>query len=147
MSDVIDSNKTQLTVPDIIVRSLVSYGLKGMELTKAIAFTMQELQMEDCEHYPVRNTLFIVHYNPEKTSAWLKVLNIDTQVNLMANVESFLRYAQKQGTDFFAYVHEDKTPMPVFNHIVKQKLGTVDEGLEWVLEWPLNLVVPSLAEL
>lgn len=120
---IVDSKKQMLSFPEIIVNALASYGFKGEEFTKAALLTMEEIKMKGCEARNVCNTVFICHFTPDRRTAMLKVLNADTHANLLNNVQTFLEQAKENGTDLFVYFHDDKSPMPIFNYIEKQRIG------------------------
>lgn len=143
----IDSKTKNLSLPEILVQSIAGSGLKGVDLAKQLAMTMEEVRMKNTEAIKIRNTVFLTHLTPDRRTAYLKLYNIDTYKNFLGNLEAFLKNAKARGTDLFVYPYNDNSAEAVFNFLQKNSIALVETRKNKYGEMmALIMMDPKLAE-
>lgn len=126
MEKVVDSKKTQLTMQDIIVRRVYDEKDKlPMPPDQMIVLIVKELEMPNSEAVTLGNTVFLSHYTPDGTGAFVRMLNVDTAKNLENNGESFLRHLKNRGVQTFVSQYDYKGYTKLFARLQKRHLGDV----------------------
>jgi len=81
--------------------------------------------MPQSEALTIGNTVFISHYTPDKTGAFVRMLNVDTAKNLEHNGELFLRHLKHRGVENFVSQYDYKGYTKLFARLQKRHLGNV----------------------
>lgn len=134
MEKVFDSNKTKLTMQDIIIRRVYAEKEKlPMPPDQMIILIVKELEMPRSEAITFGNTVFISHYSEDQTGAFVRMLNVDTANNLEKNCELFYRHIKHRGVKNFVSQYDYRGYTKLFARLQKRHLGqavtkTVQDG-------------------
>lgn len=126
MMETIDSKKNQLTMQEVMIRSV--YGQKDLytvPVEQALLMLVEELKMENAEAIQFGNTVFVTHYSPESPTCFMYALNVDTAKNYINNGELYVRRLMQNGLKGFMTSYTTESFGAPFKQIEKNKLGQV----------------------
>jgi len=90
MTETIDSQKEQLDISQIVMRSVhrskeTNELPDGVSIPAALASIARESGMPSTDVHVIGNTVFISHFNKEMTDASMRAFNIDSAMNFVEN--------------------------------------------------------------
>lgn len=125
MMETVDSKKQKLTLQEVIIRAVYNYKDNlDMPVEQALLLIMEELRLPDSEALQLGNTVFITHYNKNKTAAVMRTLNVDTAQNVLKNGEIYIRRLLQLGVEELVTTYTQKSFEAFFREIEKRKIGT-----------------------
>lgn len=123
--EVIDSKQKQLTLQEVIVHAVHNYqGQMDIPVANALLLIMEELKLPNSEAIQFGNSVFITHYNKGKTAAVMRVLNVDTAKNMLANIEPYIRRLLQLGVEELVTTYTQKSFEMFLREVEKRKIGT-----------------------
>lgn len=124
--ETIDSKKNQLTMQEVMIRSLHAQKDQfDIPLDQAFMMLVEELKMENSEAIQFGNTVFITHYSPESPTCFMYALNVDTAKNFVNNGEMYVRRLINNGYHGFMTSYKQESFGIPFKQIEKNRLGQV----------------------
>ena len=94
----VDSNKEQLSIPEIITKAVYNTPVEGVPSYAAILSIVKEGSMPNTEVKQYGNTVFITHFSEDRDLAVGRALNIDIAKNFFFNGEDYFRDLVRGGT-------------------------------------------------
>lgn len=123
--EVIDSKQKQLTLQEVIVHAVHNYkDQMDIPVANALLLIMEELKLPNSEAIQFGNSVFITHYNKGKTAAVMRVLNVDTAKNMLANIEPYIRRLLQLGVEELVTTYTQKSFEMFLREVEKRKIGT-----------------------
>ena len=120
----IDSKRNKLPMQEIMIHGFSEGKPGGVELAKQIGMLLVELQQPNSEAVQFGNTVFIGHYDKDRTTVFYWVLNIDTIKNYRGNSELYARYLIKSGVqNALTRYTSEALGSNIFKYLEKLKLG------------------------
>lgn len=98
----IDSNERQLSIPEVVSQVAATQNTSDLPIQTVLVAFVQEASAPNTDVDLFGNTVFITHYNEEKTKAVGRALNIDTARNFIANGEEYMRTLYERGVRRFS---------------------------------------------
>lgn len=126
MAKVIDSKKMQLTFQDVMIRRVYDEHEQGklkQDPAVVLLTLIKELEMPQSEAILFGNTLFISHYTQDNTGADVRMLNVDTAKNVIANGEQFYQHLKRRGVKHFISRYSYKNYARIFERFEKMNFG------------------------
>ena len=130
---VVDSNKTKLPAPEILMRAVdqanTNSDIDKLPLQVKMAAVMQQIAMPGTEVTHIGNTVYIGNVGKGKLKTHIHVYgnNLDTGANYLKNTVEYMKKLKQKGMTHFT---TDITPNPpkiidLANELIKQlnKLG------------------------
>ena len=130
---VVDSNKTKLPAPEILMRAVdqanTDSDMDKLPLQVKMAAVMQQISMPGTEVTHIGNTVYIGNVGKGKLKTHIHVYgnNLDTSANYLKNTVEYMKKLKQKGMTHFT---TDITPNPpkiidLANELIKQlnKLG------------------------
>ena len=126
MMETIDSKKNQLTMQEVMIRSIHAQKDQfNIPLEQAFLMLVEELKMENTEAIQFGNTVFVTHYSPESPTCFMYALNVDTAKNFVNNGELYVRRLIDNGYKGFMTAYQNESFGVPFKQIEKNRLGQV----------------------
>ena len=134
MTEMIDSRKDKLTIPEIITRAVHNLPVEGVPPYAAILSIIKEGSMPRTEVKQYGNTVFITHFSEGKDLAVGRALNIDTAKNFIPNGEEYFRELILGGTKKFVAQFNQKSFATAFMAFKRRPITT--EMKMWIFDTP-----------
>jgi hypothetical protein len=134
MTTTVDSNKEQLSIPDIITQAVYNNPPKGVPPYAALLSIVKEGTMPNTEVKQYGNTVFITHFSEDRDLAVGRALNIDLAKNFIINGEEYIADLVRGGTKKWVAQFDQKsfaTALMAF----KRKPITTEMKL-WMVDTP-----------
>lgn len=121
---IVNSNEKDLSIPEIITNALGDAerkgGLDGMPLEVAILSVVKEGSLPNTEVTKIGNTVFITHYDEDRTEVHVRTLSADTARNYLRNVWEYVRGLSEAGVERLTSDFSDRKVIPVFESIINR---------------------------
>ena len=124
MAATIDSKKNELSIPEILIRTIDNNPVKGLTTEAAIAALVQEGAMPNTEVSQYGNTVFFTHYGTGKNKDLVvgRALNVDTASNFIANGEQYFRDLYKNDVRRFVTQFEQPSFASAFKQLQRKPI-------------------------
>ena len=122
---IVSSETKQLGISEIIAGALATMQkagqLKDIPIETALMTTIREGSMPNTTVEQFGNSVFITHYNEDKTEAAMRALTVDTARNYLDNSIEYIRNLAESGVERMTSDFDDKRILQLFKSIANRE--------------------------
>ena len=130
---IVSSKTKQLGISEIIAGALATMQkagqLKDIPIETALMTTIREGSMPNTTVEQFGNSVFITHYNEDKTEVAMRALTVDTARNYLDNSVEYIRNLAESGVERMTSDFDDKRILQLFTSIANR-----EEFAHWGME-------------
>lgn len=122
---IVNSKEKKLSIPEVMTGALGDMKKAGQlpdyPFEAILLATVQEGSMPNTTVEQIGNSVFITHYNEDKTEVAMRALNVDTARNYLDNSLEYIRNLDKSGVDRMTSDFNDKRILQLFKSIANRE--------------------------